>query len=89
MRFQAYLPFLLASLALATPIAQDAGENPNLVGEPDTQGLDITAERFIAFERPDGYNPSLTQTDIECMLLKFHGAGVNSDIQCNTFLSTY
>ena len=69
MRFQAYLPFLLAPLALATPIAQDAGENPNLVGEPATQGKDIIAERFQAIQQPDGYNPDQMQTYISCKLL--------------------
>lgn len=68
MHFQTYLPFLLAPLALATPIAQDAGENPNVVGEPATQGLDIIIERFQAIQQPDGYNPDHMQTYISCTL---------------------
>lgn len=69
MHLRAYLPFVLASLALATPIAQDAGEDPNLVGEPTSQGLDIIVEKFEAVQRPDGYNPDHTQTYINCTSL--------------------
>ena len=58
---------VLASIALATPIAQDAGENPNLVGEPASQGKDIIVEEFQAIQQPDGYNTDQRQTYISCM----------------------
>ena len=70
MRFQGYLPFLLAPLALATPVAQDAGENPNLVGAPATMGKDIIVERFQAIQQPDGYNPDQMQTYFSCKFFR-------------------